>query len=39
VAAIKHESRSWRWTGANLALMLAVALVLGILVYQVGSLL
>ena len=39
VAAIRQESRSWRWTGGNLALMLVVALVLGIVVYQVGSLL
>ena len=39
VAAIKQESRSWRWTGANLGLMLVVALVLGVVVYQVGSLL
>jgi ferrous iron transport protein B len=37
VAAIRQESRSWRWTGANLGLMLAVAMVMGILVYQVGS--
>jgi ferrous iron transport protein B len=39
VAAIKQETRSWRWTGANLGLMLVVALVLGVVVYQVGSLL
>ncbi len=39
VAAIKQESRSWRWAGANLGLMLVVALILGIVVYQVGSLL
>jgi ferrous iron transport protein B len=39
MAAIRQESRSWRWTGANLALMLIVAIVLGIVVYQVGSLL
>ena len=39
VSAIKHESRSWGWTGASLALMLAVAFLLGIVVYQVGSLL
>jgi ferrous iron transport protein B len=39
VAAIRHESRSWRWTGGNLALMLVVAMVMGIVVYQVGSLL
>jgi ferrous iron transport protein B len=39
VAAIRQESRSWRWTGANLGLMLAVAVALGVVVYQVGSLL
>jgi ferrous iron transport protein B len=38
VAAIKSESRSWRWTGANLGLMLVVATLAGIIVYQVGSL-
>lgn len=39
VAAIRHESRSWRWTGVNLGLMLVLALLLGIIVFQVGSLL
>jgi ferrous iron transport protein B len=39
VAAIKQESRSWRWTGANLALTFGVAMFMGIIVYQVGSLL
>ena len=29
VAAIKQESRSWRWTGASVGLMLVVAFVLG----------
>ncbi len=38
VAAIRQESKSWRWTGANLLLMLVVAIVMGIVVYQVGSL-
>ena len=38
VAALKQESRSWRWTGGNLALMLVIAMVLGIAVYQIGSL-
>lgn len=38
VAALKQESRSWRWTGGNVALMLVVALGLGIIVYQVGRL-
>jgi Fe2+ transport system protein B len=37
VAAIRHESRSWRFTGASVALMLVVSFVLGLLVYQVGS--
>jgi len=39
VAAIRQESRSWRWTGTSIALMLVVAFVLGVIVYQVGSLL
>ena len=39
VAAFKQESGSWRWTGASLGLTLAVAFLLGIVVYQVGSLL
>lgn len=39
VAAIRQESRSWRWTGTSVALMLVVAFVLGVIVYQVGSLL
>ncbi len=38
VAAIRQESNSWRWTGANVGLMLVVAYLLGVLVYQVGSL-
>jgi ferrous iron transport protein B len=39
VAAIRHESNSWRWTGANLGLMLVIAYLVGVVVYQVGSLL
>jgi ferrous iron transport protein B len=39
VAALKQESRSWTWTGVSLGLMLVVAVVLGVVVYQVGSLL
>jgi ferrous iron transport protein B len=39
VAAIKQESRSWGWTGVSVGLMLVVAFVLGVVVYQVGSLL
>lgn len=37
VAAIRHETRSWRWVAYNLGLMLAVSFVAGTLVYQVGS--
>lgn len=39
MAAIRQESRSWGFTGASIGLMLMVALVLGILVYRLGSLL
>ncbi len=39
MAAIRQESRSWRFVGASLGLMLVVSFVLGLLVYQVGSLL
>ena len=39
LAAIRQESRSWRWTGASVGLTLVVAFVLGVIVYQVGSLL
>lgn len=39
IAAIRQESRSWLWTGASVGLTLVVAVVLGVIVYQVGSLL
>jgi ferrous iron transport protein B len=39
VAAIRSESRSLSWTGVSLGLTLVVAFLLGIVVYQVGSLL
>jgi ferrous iron transport protein B len=39
VAAFRQESRSWAWTGASLALMLVIAVILGIVVFQVGRLL
>jgi ferrous iron transport protein B len=39
VAAIRQESNSWRLTAANVGLMLVIAYLLGIIVYQVGSLL
>ncbi len=38
VAAIRQESHSWRWTGVQLGLMLVLALLLGVIVFQVGRL-
>jgi ferrous iron transport protein B len=37
MAAVRQESRSWRFTGASLALMLVTSFVLGVVVYQVGA--
>lgn len=39
LAVIRQESRSWWWTAISVSLMLVIAFVLGIIVYQVGSLL
>ena len=39
VAAVRQETRSWGWTGASVGLMLATALLFGVLVYQVAVLL
>lgn len=39
VATIKQETASWRWTGASVALLLALSLGAAALVYQVGTLL
>ena len=39
LAVIRQESKSWSWTAVSVTLMLLVAFVLGIVVYQVGSLL
>ncbi len=36
---IKQETNSWRWTAASLALLLALSLGAGVLVYQIGRLL
>jgi ferrous iron transport protein B len=36
VAAVRQETRSWGWTGASAGLMLASALLFGVLVYQVA---
>jgi ferrous iron transport protein B len=38
LAAIKQETRSWRWTIFSVALMLAISLAVGTLVYRVGLL-
>ncbi len=38
VAAIKQETKSWKWTLVNVGLMLAISLLAGIAVYQVGTL-
>jgi len=37
VAATRQETGSWRWTAASVSLMLAVSLLAGTLVYQIGS--
>lgn len=36
-ATIRQETRSWRWTAAALGLTLALSLLAGILIYQVGT--
>jgi ferrous iron transport protein B len=38
IAAIKQETRSWKWTLFSVALMLVTSLLLGLLVYRVGLL-
>jgi len=37
VAVIKQETASWRWTASSVLLMLGVASLAGVLVYQVGA--
>jgi ferrous iron transport protein B len=37
VATIRQETGSWRWTAASILLLLAVSLGVGVVVYQVGS--
>jgi len=39
VAAIRQETRSWRWTIFSVVLLLGISCVAGIVVYQVGRLL
>jgi ferrous iron transport protein B len=39
LAAIKQETHSWKWTFFSVGLMLAVSLVVGTLIYRIGSLL
>jgi len=37
LAATRQETKSWRWTLTGVGLMLAIALLAGTLVYQIGS--
>jgi ferrous iron transport protein B len=39
LAVIRQESRSWRWTAVSLGSMLVLSFALGVIVYQLGSLL
>jgi ferrous iron transport protein B len=38
IAAIRQETRSWRWTFFSLGLMLALSFGLAVLVYQIARL-
>lgn len=38
VAAIRQETRSWKWTIGNISMQLVISMVLAIAVYQVGRL-
>jgi ferrous iron transport protein B len=38
VAAIRQETRSWRWTGLSVGLLLVLSLLGGIVAYQLFSL-
>jgi ferrous iron transport protein B len=38
LAAIKQETRSWKWMFFSVGLMLLVSLAAGVLIYQIGSL-
>jgi ferrous iron transport protein B len=38
VAAMKQETRSWKWTAIGVAMLLAISLAAGVAVYQIGSL-
>jgi len=39
VAAIRHETRSWRWTAFSVTLLLVISFAAGVVVYQVGRML
>ncbi|MGD0036466.1 MAG: ferrous iron transport protein B [Bacteroidota bacterium] len=39
ITAIRQETRSWRWTAFIVILLLAISLVTGVAVYQIGRLL
>jgi len=38
MAAIRQETRSWKWTIVSIALLLVASLSLGLLVYRIGLL-
>ena len=39
IAAIRQETRSWKWTAVSVGLLLMISLVAGTVVYQVARLL
>jgi ferrous iron transport protein B len=38
IAAIRQETRSWKWTAFSVGLLLALSLIAGVAVYQVAHL-
>jgi len=36
VAAIRQETRSWKWTAFSVGLLLVISVTTGVVVYQVG---
>jgi ferrous iron transport protein B len=39
IAAIRQETRSWKWTAVSVGLLLVISLAAGTVVYQVARLL
>jgi ferrous iron transport protein B len=38
IAAIRQETRSWKWTAFSVGLLLALSLIAGVAVYQAARL-